>query len=294
MNKISCIVAALLALAAFACVAEPLELRVMTFNIKYGTDNDHPWEERLPATVATIEQAGPDVFGTQELLFFQIQDLAREMPQYHWIGLGRAGGSEDEFMAIFYKHERFHVVAFDHFWLSDTPEIIGSISWNHSNKRMVTWVRFRDIASGAEFYHWNTHFDHRSSLARERSAALIRERINRQRPQAPVIVTGDFNAPHDSEIHIAMNSGNGHHVDLQDAWLSAREIRGQQVGTFHGWDGPNDRDNRIDWILVSPEWQVKSATVVTTSLDGLYPSDHFPVVADLELSEFVFEEQLSE
>ena len=284
---------AILGCAANA-VAQPLELRVMTFNIKYGTDREHPWEERRPAAVATIEEVAPDLFGTQELLFFQIQDLAREMPQYHWLGLGRAGGSEDEFMAIFYLHERFKVLAFDHFWLSETPETIGSISWDHTNKRMVTWVRFQDVSTGAEFYHWNTHFDHRSSLARQNSAALIRERINRQRPRAPVIVTGDFNAPQEGDVYQAMIAADGNRVDLQDAWTLAEEIVGEQVGTFHSWRGANENPTRIDWILVSPEWKVETARVVTSDLDGVYPSDHFPVVADLVLTEVQAEEQVAD
>jgi hypothetical protein len=149
--------------------AVPLELRVMTYNLRFAsTQSPNAWPDRRPVMQALINREAPDVFGTQEGLYGQLRDLAAGLPAYEWIGLGRAGGSKDEFAAVFYRRDRLEPVAFDHFWLSDTPEVIGSITWGHTYRRMVTWVRFRDRATGREFEFWNTHFDHQVEEARQR------------------------------------------------------------------------------------------------------------------------------
>ena len=170
-------------------------LKVMTYNLRYASTNrPNAWVDRLPIMKQCLTEAAPDVFGTQEGLYRQLKDLERELPQYRWIGTGRDGGSRGEFMAIFYKHDRFEPMEFDHFWLSDTPEVIGSATWGHSNRRMVTWVRFKVKKSGAEFYFVNTHFDHQVQLAREKAAELLLARVKKLQPELPLIVTGDFNA----------------------------------------------------------------------------------------------------
>ena len=124
----------------------------------------------------------------------QVRDLAADLPAYDWIGLGRDGGSRGEFMAVFYRRDRFEPLAFDHFWLSDTPQVIASTSWGNRLPRMVTWVRFRDRSTGRVFEFWNTHLDHQSEPARQQSAVLLRDRIAGIPADIPVVVTGDFNA----------------------------------------------------------------------------------------------------
>lgn len=284
-RHVSLALLAIVAILPISATGESLDFTVMTFNLKNGASRgENAWEVRRPIVKNLIQEEKPDLIGTQEGFFFQIKDMDEDLPEYEWIGLGRAGGSKDEFMAVFYKRNRFEVMAFDHFWLSDTPEVIGSRTWGHNNRRMVTWVRFRERESGREFYHWNTHFDHRVAEARRKSAALIMERLQLLEPKAPVIVTGDFNASQDSDVHAAMVSTEYPQVTVRDAWELAENHIGDQVGTFNGWRGPNDSDRRIDWILVSPEFTCDSAEVVTYAEDGQYPSDHFPVVGNFTLT----------
>ena len=132
------------------------------------------------ASTASAGAAGslrPDLIGTQEGLYPQIKDIAADQPAYDWIGLGRDGGSRGEFMAIFYRRDRFEPLEYEHFWLSDTPDVIASSTWGNGVRRMVTWAKFRDRTTGREFYFWNTHLDHEVQFAREKSAELIRQRI---------------------------------------------------------------------------------------------------------------------
>lgn len=172
-----------------------LSLCVMTFNLRYASATPpNAWPQRRPVMKACLEQYNPDLIGTQEGLYPQLKDIAADLPGYAWIGTGRDGGSRGEFMAVFYRRERFEPVEFDHFWLSDTPNVIASSTWGNTNRRMVTWVRFRDRANGREFYFWNTHLDHALQPAREKAAALIRERVDALKTRLPVLLVGDFNA----------------------------------------------------------------------------------------------------
>jgi endonuclease/exonuclease/phosphatase family metal-dependent hydrolase len=263
--------------------AEPavgVTLKVMTYNLRYASDKPpNAWEVRRPVAAAMLEELAPDLVGTQEGLYQQVKDLAADLPDYAWIGLGRDGGSRGEFMAIYYLRARFEPLEFDHFWLSDTPDRIGSSTWGNSNRRMVTWARFREHATSREFTFFNTHFDHELQPAREKSAALLWERLQAVPAETPVIVVGDFNAA--AQRNPAYETLVGAER-LTDAWLSAAE-RGPLLGTFHGYAGPRPKGPRIDWILTRGPVACRRAEIITYQRDGQYPSDHFPVVAELRL-----------
>lgn len=253
-------------------------LSVMTYNLRYA--NEHPgeaWSQRRPLVAACIRAGSPDVIGTQEGLYLQLRDLAADLPEYDWIGLGRQGGSHDEFTAVFYRKARLEPLEFDHFWLSDTPDVVGSMTWGNRYRRMVTWVRFRDRETPQEFYLWNTHFDHEVQNARVKSAALIRERIATLDPAVPVLLIGDFNADGETNDVHAQLTGDGF---FRDAWSLASTRRGGERGTFNGF-GTFPKLGRIDWILVRGAAIVESAGVIELSRDGQFPSDHFPVVAQI-------------
>lgn len=273
---------ALAVLLAVHASADPIKLRVMTYNLRYASmAGENNWPVRRPILTGLITREDPDLIGTQEGLFIQLKDIEHDLPQYRWIGLGRGGGSREEFMAIFYKHERFEPLAYDHFWLSDTPAVIGSRTWGNNNRRMVTWVRFRDLESGEEFVHWNTHFDHEVQEAREKSADLLQQRLSETKPSRPTIVTGDFNADQDNVVHAKMVGGS---FALRDSWDIASK-RGDWTETFNGFREPKDGGRRIDWVLVSPEITCSRAEVITYREGNQFPSDHFPVVCDLTVSQ---------
>ena len=257
-------------------------LCVMTFNLRYASANPpNAWPQRRPVMKACIERISPDLIGTQEGVFAQLKDLADDLPAYAWIGLGRDGGSRGEFMAIFYRKDRFEPLEYDHFWLSDTPNVVASTTWGNSNRRMVTWVRFRDRETGQEFYFWNTHLDHQIQLAREKAAALIQERVEALKSRLPTLLVGDFNAEAGANKAYDILVGEGGFTDL---WKAAAERLNEGINTFHNFAGPKPGGVRIDWILGRGVATVSAAEIVTFSEGDQFPSDHFPVVAWIKLA----------
>lgn len=277
-------------IAALVCVAAGLivadanrthaaqDLRVMSFNIRYGTaqDGDDAWPHRRDLVFATIRDAAPHVVGVQEALAFQLDEIQQALPRYLRIGVGRDDGREaGEYAAILIDGERLDVVDQGTFWFSDTPGEPGSMHWGNRIARICTWARLRDLESGRAFYVYNVHWDHESQPSRERSAALLVERIaSRDAPGDPVIVTGDFNAGESNPAFRALvNDG------LADTFRAVHPER-TDVGTFNGFRGATGGE-KIDAVLASKEWTVIDAAIEQRNRDGRYPSDHFPVTATL-------------
>lgn len=252
------------------------ELVIATYNLRFASNQKpNAWPDRRPVMKALLDRYQPDLMGTQEGLYQQLKDIAADQPAYDWIGLGREGGSRGEFMAIYYKRDRFEPLEYDHFWLSDTPEVIASTSWGNTVKRMVTWVRFRDRTTGREFYFWNTHFDHQVQPAREKAAELVRQRIGKVKADLPLFLVGDFNAvATENRAYDILAKESG----LTDTWFTARERRNEDANSFTGF-GPLKREGkRIDWILARGAMDVRATEVVTFQQGDQWPSDHFPIV----------------
>jgi len=259
----------------------PMKLCVATFNLRYASDQGpNSWPVRRPVMRESLLRLAPDILGTQEGLRSQLEDLAADLPDYGWIGAGRDGGDEGEFMAIFYRRERFAPLATNHFWLSDTPEVVASSTWGNTCRRMVTWARFREMSSGREFYFWNTHLDHEVALASEKSAELIHKRLAALGAEHPLILTGDFNcAAGSSRPYQILTQEAG----LADTWQMARKRVNKDYNTFQGFREPQRKGVRIDWILARGKVEVEKTEIVTFACNGQFPSDHFPVAAWLIL-----------
>jgi endonuclease/exonuclease/phosphatase family metal-dependent hydrolase len=261
------------------------DLDVMTFNLRWADiRTPNSWAQRRPAMRDLLTTERPHLIGTQEGLADQLRDIEADLgPRYDYVGVGRNGGTlaeHDEYMAIFYDNTRLSVQAYQHFWLSDTPEVAGSNTWGGGWIRMVTWVRFLDRVTGERFYAVNTHLDNVSESARNRSAALIRDRLAALEPALPIVLTGDFNTP-------AQPGGYVYDMFVRqagyvDAWTAARR-RGEVYATFHGYQPPAAGGPRIDWVLTTPGVTVLAAAINTYRREGQFPSDHLPVQARLRL-----------
>lgn len=257
-------------------------LSVMTYNLKVAHGfGGNRWAVRRPVMRELLRRERPHVIGTQEGLYRQLRTIKKDIgPHYDWIGTGRMGGRKNEFAAVFYDTGRLEPIESDHYWLSDTPSVIASNTWGADLPRVVTWVRFGDLArEGREFYVLNTHLDHRSQYARERSVELIGETLAAFDSSLPVVVTGDFNvAAHHNRVYDAMLA-----LGLVDTW-DAAGARGPLYATFNGFRPPEPDGERIDWILTTPRVTTLSAAINTFTMNGRTPSDHLPVQVSLDLS----------
>jgi endonuclease/exonuclease/phosphatase family metal-dependent hydrolase len=261
--------------------ATPSALKVTTYNLKFASPNPpNAWPARRLLMRDVIQQAAPDLIGTQEGLYGQLRDIAGDLPDYNWIGLGREGGSRGEFMAVLYRKSRFEPLAYDHFWLSDTPGVIGSNTWGGKWPRMLTWVKFLDRQTQQEFFLWNTHFANDSQAAREKSAKLVRDRVAALDTRLPLILTGDFNAAGGTNQAYKTLTNDGF---FSDTWVTAKARKGEGLNTSNGFKAIRRNGVRIDWILTRGAFTVDSAEIVTFSRDGQFPSDHFPVVTRLRM-----------
>ncbi len=271
--------AAMLLLAMAATVAGAADLNVMSFNIRYGLadDGEDSWPARRDYVIATITAADPDLLGTQECLDFQRDYLAEALPGYTVIGVGRDDGAEaGEMCACVYRTDRFTLIDQGTFWLSETPDVVASRGWDAALHRIATWLRLRDTATDTELLWLNTHFDHVGEQARLESLSLLHRWLSEHQGAAALVVTGDFN--------LDAASAEGAHQSrllgdiLVDTWSVVHGDEEPTVGTFNGFD-KHPRPGRIDWILVSPDLDVKRASVVRTQYGGRWPSDHCPVTA---------------
>ncbi len=246
-------------------------LRVVSFNIRYGTARDglHSWAFRRRAVRELMRTLGSDVCGLQEVMNEQRDYLARALPSADWYGVGRADGSrEGEQAPLVVRRRAVDVQDWSTKWLAEDPDAVGSRGWDAKIPRVATVVRARHVVTGAAIGIINTHFDHRGALAQHESARLLAGLVRRDTSRRWVVM-GDFNVGIDAP---ALGP-------LIEAGLRSA-LPAEAAGTFHGWSGSTNRQ-RIDHIFVSAGWTVARSGIRLDRPWGMLPSDHWPVFADL-------------
>ena len=270
----------LLLLALLQTVSVPGDLSVMSFNIRYGTaaDGADAWPHRHARVIGVIQGHHPDILGLQEALEFQLEEIEARLPEYGRVGVAREDGvRQGEFSAILYRKSRFEVREQGTFWFSPSPEVPGSKGWGNNITRICSWARFYDRELARSFYVYNLHLDHESSPSRERSVELLARRISERSSQDPVLVLGDFNAGEDQPPLRYLLAK----IPLTDTFR-ALHPDSSLVATYHAFTGRTEGP-RIDHILASRGWRVKSGGIDRSNEAGRYPSDHYPVYAVVRL-----------
>ncbi len=259
-------------------------IRVLQFNIRYLNTNDgkNVWANRRQDVMTFVHDTEADVFGLQEAVHKQVQHFQASMTEYEMIGEGRDGGMGGEWNPIFYLKAKYDLVKSGTFWLSDTPDVKGSNTWGAACRRIMTWAILKNKVTGEQFLYANTHFDHVSTSAQEKSAHLVKQRLKEYAKGLPIIVTGDFNCDPASKPYEMMLSPNESFAMLE-AWQHARSKQGNE-GTFHSFGSiAVNKRSRIDFIFLTPD--IRSLRCITDD-ETSHPcllSDHVPVYADVEL-----------
>lgn len=247
----------------------------MSFNVRVDveTDGEDAWEHRDGNVASTIRLHAPALVGCQEVLADQGEDLRAALPEYEWIGLGRDGDAgSGEHVPVAYRPDRYALLESGSFWISETPEEPGSTGWDANLPRIATWVRLRDRLADSELVFLNAHLDHRGERSRERGADLLVDRLETIADGSPTVVVGDLNCVPGSPPYERLASR------FEDARETSTYGHHGPTGTFHDFDGRPGK--RIDYVFVDGI-DVRQYATLTDRWNGRYPSDHFPVLAEL-------------
>ena len=275
----------LLCVVAFTLSVSAQDLNVMTFNIRYNrpADSLDAWPYRKDKVASQILFHEIHLLGVQEALHDQMLDLLARLPGFKYVGGGRDDGKEKgEYSAIFYDTTQLQMLQTKTFWLSETPEIPGSKSWDAAITRIVTWAKFRHKKTKKIFFAFNTHFDHIGQVARRESATIVLKRIKEIAGDTPVVCTGDFNSrPMEEPVMIIMDKTNPLHLtDSKEISLAPHY---GPTGTANAFQSKERDDDPIDYIFLKGKWKVLTHATISEAWGGRYASDHFSVMARIRL-----------
>lgn len=271
---------AVLSLAGLMLVAtmpvEPaLEVKVMTYNLRYATapDGANAWPKRKKALLDLIKRHDPDILGVQEALAEQIDLLRKELPGHEAVGVGRDDGiRKGEHSTLFFRRDKFGLRQGGTKWISGTPDLPGSKGPGANLPRVFSWA-ILTTSAGPTILVMNAHFDHQSEEARVLGAVQMRS-MTVQNDDLPALMLGDFNCTPDSAPMASFLSGG--------VFSAARPKTGPYV-TFNGFKADITEGDMIDHVLADQRWEILDATIDRTSRKGRVPSDHFPLVVNLRL-----------
>ena len=284
---------------------------VLTFNIRYGTapDKENAWPLRKDQVFDILRDERLGFIGLQEALRGQLDDIHAACPRLGEIGVGREDGKQKgEYAAILYRADQWKPLKSGTFWLSETPNTPGSMSWKTACTRVCTWAKFERVESpesGAtgsgptkhagsnEVWVFNTHMDHVSAEARSKGARLIARHIADRGDSVPFVLTGDFNSGEDEEAaryFLSPPSGEEGKSPIGKLVDTFRALHGDEkvFSTFHAFHPERTTGKKIDYVLVPPGTRVIDSWIDRRHKDGppvVSPSDHFAVGAIVEFSE---------
>lgn len=265
---------------AITCSIRAQKITVGTFNIRFDNPRDtgNLWKDRAPVVSNLIRFHGFDVLGVQEGLINQLEDISAALPEYARYGKGRDDGKDaGEHSAIFYKKDRFELLKSGDFWLSETPDKPGK-GWDVTCcNRICSWVYLEDKKTQKKFYTFNVHYDHQAVIARRESSKLILEKITEIAGNNPVLLTGDFNGNRESEWYLHLASSNL----LTDTYANVKFPYANN-SSANGFRTPRGT-GVIDHIFMTKQFAASRWGILTDTYFGKFPSDHFPVLAEVEL-----------
>jgi endonuclease/exonuclease/phosphatase family metal-dependent hydrolase len=270
--------------SAQASVDVALKIRWATFNIRYNSSDDYKigcgWDQRKERVAQYLIDNEIDICGMQEVTNGQLEYLRKSLPQYDYVGVGRTDGKKKgEATPVFYRKDRFKALDKGNFWLSETPDVVGSKGWDAALERVASWVKLKDKKTGKVFMAVNTHFDHVGKVARRESAKLIMKKIQEIVGDKPAVVTGDFNVNESDEAYKTMVTSD---FKMNDAYHMTDNKTGTN-GTWHAFcQIPPSKMEKIDFIFITPNIKTTHTHIEKENKDRQL-SDHNPHYADLEL-----------
>jgi endonuclease/exonuclease/phosphatase family metal-dependent hydrolase len=263
--------------------------RILSCNIRVALDEDETkgvgWSARKDICLKIIKDRKPDIISLQEVLKVQADDLRNFFPSYQMIGFdgpemdphptGYFGIAKNPIM---FSKDRYELLTAGNYWLSETPLVAGSKSWDTARARHANWVRIKDKKTGKELRIVNLHLDHISAEAKIQQAKMVVDESAQYQADYTQLLTGDFNTRYDSNVLTSVRTGG---------WKESYEtIHGEKEAGFTGHEFEGDHytkgpsKGRIDYIWYRGNVKPADAAIIKDAINGKYPSDHFFMQAD--------------
>jgi len=260
------------------------QVKVMTFNIRTRTfiDGFNGWSHRKQMVFDILADNAADVVGLQEAKTSQLQQIRKALPEYGMYSAGRSDGlAGGESCPILYRKSRLSLRKAGTFWFSDTPSVPGTKDWGNMHPRICSWAYFIENSSGNGFYVYNLHLDNFSQHSREKSIRLLTRQIAGRKTADPFLIMGDFNMEQSNPAMAFLQTAQaGLLQGIRNVWQLIHP--NQNIGTRHGFDGGYSGPH-IDHILICDSIQALDARIDNRQVNGRYPSDHFPVIANVQI-----------
>jgi endonuclease/exonuclease/phosphatase family metal-dependent hydrolase len=257
-----------------------VKLNLVTCNIRFDNPADGPnaWTHRRLFLSEILRSHGPDILATQEGRFDQLRDLEQLLEDYELYDHHRSWIKERMYPTFFLKKGCFETLQGGDLWLSETPDIAGSLSFGSAFPRLMTWLKVQPIDKTEQLLLVNTHLDHVKRETRiEQCRVLIKEVKKIMEPKSKLIVMGDFNDDPASEVRLLFETS---FPGIQDSWRLHHQT---EESSHHAFQGEVPNGSRIDWILVDSAVPVLSSHMDKSVREGKYPTDHYPIISQIKL-----------
>ena len=249
--------------------------RVMSFNVRCKSDPEGSINNRSKIVTAIIDQYAPDSFGVQEANAKWLRIIKRHLgDKYAFVGQPRDKyGPYSEYSAVFYLKDKYNLIDEGTIWLSETPEVKYTKSFDSACYRIATWAVLEDKETGKRYTHMNTHLDHVLESTRDGQAGVLLTKLDELLAQGNVIVTGDFNAYPHEDVYKRMTAVTN------DVALIAKNA--DSGITYHNYGKKEEGKGAIDFIFASKDVKADTYKIIRNTVKDMYPSDHYPIVADV-------------
>lgn len=252
-------------------------LRIMSFNVRCRDDKDGSVKNRSRIVTAIIDQYAPDSFGVQEATGRWMDILSEALGEkYAFVGEARdETGYDSELSAVFYLKDKYNLIDEGTIWLSETPEVKYTKSFDSACHRVATWAVLENKETGERYTHLNTHLDHVLEETRVEQIKVFIGKLEQLQKDTSVYCTGDFNTDSSSEVYREM-------LRVTDDARASATTTDSGI-TFHNYGkiSEEEAENAIDYIFVPKGSRVDTFKIIRNTAKDMYPSDHYPIIADI-------------